>query len=70
MQPKGLVVRYQRMAPMLYWFVYYLDLGLLGPKMLKLAVKRWLKRAGTQIAAPVVRRQQLGTLNALPRFRC
>jgi hypothetical protein len=47
MQPKCLFVRYQRMAPMLYWFVYHLDLGLLGPKMLELAVKRWLKRAGT-----------------------
>ena len=30
---------------MLYWIVYHLDLGRLGPKVLDLAVKRWLKRA-------------------------
>ena len=71
MQPKDLGVGYRRMALMLYWFVYHLDLGLLGPKMLELAVKRWLKRARKNAPTPVVRRQRFGGLTALylePKF--
>jgi len=59
------------MALMLYWFVYHLDLGLLGPKMLELAVKRWLKRARKNAPTPVVRRRRFGGLTALyvePKF--
>jgi hypothetical protein len=58
-------------ALMLYWFVYHLDLGLLGPKMLELAVKRWLKRARKNAPTPVVRRRRFGGLTALylePKF--
>jgi hypothetical protein len=50
------------MATMLYWIVYHLDLGRLGPKALDLAVRSWLSRADKEIAAPVVRRQSSGTL--------
>jgi len=32
------------MTPMLYWTVYHLELGRLGPKVLDLAIKRWVKR--------------------------
>jgi hypothetical protein len=64
-QLKGLVIGYRRMALMLYWFVYHLDLGLLGPKMLELAVKRWLKRTRKNVPTPVVRRQRFGGLTAL-----
>lgn len=71
MQPKDLGVGYRRMALMLYWFVYYLDLGLLGPKMLELAVKRWLNRARKTAPTPVVRQRRFGGLTALylePKF--
>jgi len=54
-----------RMTPMLYWTVYHLDLGLLGPKALDLAVKRWLKRANEHGAEPRVRRQPFGSVTAL-----
>jgi hypothetical protein len=50
---------------MLYWIVYHLDLGRLGPKLLDLAVRRWLKRANEHAAEPRVRRQPLGSLTAL-----
>ena len=33
------------MTPMLYWTVYHLELGRLDPKVLDLAIKRWVKRA-------------------------
>jgi len=70
-QPKSLGVGYRRMALMLYWFVYHLDLGRLGPKVLELAVKRWLKRPRQNAPTPVVRRQRFGALTALylePKF--
>lgn len=53
------------MAPMLYWIVYHLDLGRLGPKVLDLAVRSWLNRASKNAAAPAVRRQSFGALTTL-----
>ncbi len=54
------------MATMLYWIVYHLDLGRLGPKVLDLAVRSWLKRAHKKEAAgPIVRRQRFGALTTL-----
>jgi hypothetical protein len=53
------------MVTMLYWIVYHLDLGRLGPKVLDLAVRSWLKRAKKKAAAPVVRRKSFGGLTAL-----
>jgi hypothetical protein len=50
---------------MLYWIVYHLDLGRLGPKVLNLAVRSWLNRANKHVATPVVRRQSLGALTTL-----
>jgi hypothetical protein len=59
------------MAPMLYWIVYHLDVGRLGPKVLNLAVRSWLNRDNEDVAAPVVRRQSFGALTTLhldPKF--
>ena len=53
------------MTPMLYWTVYHLELGRLGPKVLDLAIKRWLKRANEIGVEPRVRRQPLGSVTAL-----
>jgi hypothetical protein len=53
------------MAPMLYWIVYHLDLGRLGPKVLDLAVRSWLNGANKDVAAPIVRRQSFGALTTL-----
>lgn len=53
------------MTPMLYWIVYHLDLGRLGPKVLDLAVRSWLNRASNNTAAPAVRRQSSGLLTTL-----
>lgn len=53
------------MTPMLYWTVYHLELGRLGPKVLDLAIKRWLKRANEVGVEPRVRRQPLGSVTAL-----
>jgi hypothetical protein len=59
------------MATMLYWIVYHLDLGRLGPKVLDLAVRSWLKRARKNARTPVVRQQRFGgltTLHLKPNF--
>ena len=53
------------MTKLLYWIVYHLDLGPLGPKLLDLAVQSWLTRAGPIEAAPLVRRRVLGLLTTL-----
>jgi hypothetical protein len=61
----------RRMSNMLYWIVYHLDLGRFGPKVLKLAVPRWLKRARKTPRMPFVRRQSFGGLTAVhlePKF--
>lgn len=50
---------------MLYWIIYHLDLGRLGPKVLDLAVRRWLKRANGHGVAPLVGRQRRGPLTTL-----
>jgi hypothetical protein len=59
------------MTKLLYWIVYHLDLGPLGPKVLDLAVQTWLKRAKEQDVAPTVRRRASGwltTLHLQPNF--
>jgi len=53
------------MTKLLYWIVYHLDLGPMGPKVLDLAVHTWLKRAKEQDAGPTVRRQASGWLTTL-----
>ena len=53
------------MTPMLYWTVYHLELGRLGPKVLDLAIKRWVKRANEVGVELRVRRQALGSVTAL-----
>ena len=53
------------MTPMLYWTVYHLELGQLDPKVLDLAIKRWVKRANEVGVEPRVRRQPLGSVTAL-----
>lgn len=53
------------MTKFLYWIVYHLDLGPLGPKVLDLAVQTWLKRAKEQDAAPMVRWRASGLLTTL-----
>jgi hypothetical protein len=50
---------------MLYWIVYRLDLGRFGPRVLALAVRRWLKRARKAPRMPLVRRRTFGRLTAL-----
>ncbi|HZP10028.1 hypothetical protein [Methyloceanibacter sp.] len=45
---------------MLYWIVYHLDLGRLGPKVLDLAVRSWLRRAKNGTTVPAVKRQSFG----------
>lgn len=50
------------MTNILYWLVYHLDLGPLGPKILDLAVRNWLKRAKERGPAPMVRRRVFGLL--------
>ena len=52
MQPMRRSLSVMTMTPMLYWIVYHLDLGRLGPKVLDLAVKRWLKRANEDAPTP------------------
>jgi hypothetical protein len=59
------------MANMLYWIVYHFDLGRLGPRVLELAVKSWLKRARKTPRMPLVRRRTFGDLTSLhlePKF--
>jgi len=59
------------MATMLYWIVYHLDLGKLGPKVLDLAVRSWLRRSRKTPRTPFVRRRSFGGLTALhlePKF--
>ena len=53
------------MTPMLYWTVYHLELGRLDPKVLELAIKRWVKRANEVGVEPRVRRQPIGSVTAL-----
>ncbi len=53
------------MTKLLYWIVYHFDLGPLGPKLLDLAVKSWLRRAKQQAAQPLVHRRGAGLLTAL-----
>ena len=53
------------MTPLLYWIVYHLDLGSLGPKVLDLAVRSWLKGAKEREAAPIARRRSFGLLTIL-----
>ncbi len=50
------------MVSMLYWIVYHLDLGRIGPKVLDFAVRSWLRRARKGTMAPAVRRQSAGGL--------
>jgi hypothetical protein len=57
--------RYRDMTTLLYWIVYHLDLGSLGPKVLDLAVRSWLKSAKEREAAPIVRRRSFGLLTIL-----
>jgi hypothetical protein len=65
MQPKGMARRYRRMTTLLYWIVYHLDLGPLGPRVLDLAVQSWLKRAKDEGSGPVVRQRVFGRLTVL-----
>jgi hypothetical protein len=65
MQPKGMALRYRHMTTLLYWIVYHLDLGPLGPKVLDLAVRSWLSRAKDYDLAPMVGRRVSGWLTAL-----
>ncbi len=53
------------MAPMLYWIVYHLDLGRIGPKALDLAVRVWLRRARNGTTVPAVKRRSFGGLTSL-----
>jgi hypothetical protein len=60
------------MSKLLYWLVYHLDLGRLGPKVLDLAVQSWLKRAHDQRAPAPIRRRFTGLLTVLhlePKLR-
>ncbi|MGH6866383.1 MAG: hypothetical protein ACREDO_09500 [Methyloceanibacter sp.] len=50
------------MTKLLYWLVYYLDLGKLGPKVLDFAVRSWLKHAQHNAAQPLVRHRTFGFL--------
>jgi hypothetical protein len=50
------------MTALLYWIVYHLDLGPLGPKVLDLAVKSWLRRAQAESGEPSIRRRIFGAL--------
>ena len=45
------------MTKLLYWLVYNVDLGRLGPFVLRLAVKRWLQHASKvqYVPAPAFR---------------
>jgi hypothetical protein len=53
------------MTKLLYWLVYHLDLGRLGPTVLDLAVRSWLKRARHQRAPAPIRRRFSGLLTIL-----
>jgi hypothetical protein len=53
------------MTRLLYWMVYHLDLGPLGPRLLSLAVRSWLKRRKRQAAEPTVRQRAFGRLTTL-----
>jgi hypothetical protein len=53
------------MTTLLYWVVYHLDLGSLGPRVLDLAVRSWLSRARDHELAPSVRRRVSGWLTTL-----
>jgi hypothetical protein len=53
------------MTTRLYWIVYHLDLGPVGPRVLDLAVRSWLKRARDQDIVPMVRRRVSGWLTTL-----
>jgi hypothetical protein len=60
------------MTKLLYWVVYHLDLGPLGPKVLDLAVRTWLRRAKAEADQPLVRRGAFGFLTIFhiePSFR-
>ena len=57
--------RYRTMTSLLYWIVYYLDLGRFGPKVLDWAVQSWLKSAKDSEASPIVRRRSFGLLTIL-----
>jgi hypothetical protein len=64
------------MTKLLYWLVYHLDLGRLGPTVLDLAVRSWLKRARHQArhqrAPAPIRRRFSGLLTILhlePKMR-
>jgi hypothetical protein len=53
------------MTKLLYWLVYHLDLGPLGPKLLDLAVQSWLRRAKARAAQPLVHSRAAGLVTAL-----
>jgi hypothetical protein len=53
------------MTTLLYWIVYHLDLGPLGPRLLDFAVRSWLSRASDHDIAPMVRRRVSGWLTTL-----
>ena len=65
MQPRARCIVKESMARFLYWLVYHVDLGPLGPRLLDFAVQNWLRRAGKRAGPPVVRRQALGLFTML-----
>jgi hypothetical protein len=52
------------MTRFLYWLIYHVDLGPLGPRLLDFAVQHWLKRARKGIAQPRVRQRAFGLVTA------
>jgi hypothetical protein len=59
------------MTTFLYWLVYNFDLGPLGPTVLDLAVKSWLRRARERVAQPAIRQRIFGlvtTFHLEPSF--
>ncbi len=65
MQPLAIAARYHAHDPDALLDRLPSRAGRLGPKVLDLAIKRWLKRANEVGVEPRVRRQPLGSVTAL-----
>jgi hypothetical protein len=52
------------MTRLLYWLIYHVDLGPLGPRLLDFAVKHLLRRARKDTAQPLVRQRAYGLVTA------
>jgi hypothetical protein len=53
------------MTRFLYWLVYHVDLGPLGPRLLDFAVWNWLRHARKGARQPLVRKRAFGFVTTL-----